>query len=426
MTKRVFYSAIFAGVFGILVWHGIDAGLTAPPEDGDAADYDAIAFNIWQRWGYGYDWDGPERRRFDWSAPESQNVLDPQFSFYPTTYRPPAMPYLLALVYALTHRSLAAWRIVNCAIMAGAITFAAAISRRLAGVLAAVITALLALQSPDLTFYSHMLVTEGVATFLLTLLAWAWLRNGQKGWTTARAAGSGLVFGVLMATRSIFVLWLPLTLVMPTTDDAASPKNRWRLKAVCILVSLIVIGPWWVRNMLVTDAFMPMGTQSAVNMPAGFGPRALRFEGMWAANPGDGADEVAAQRWDPVTAEVQLAKFRSALTLKWMRENPSDVLWLMYLHVWQETRPRGSLVDWLLPLAGVAGILFRKSPVVRVVALLVCANVCSIALTWSVGGRFMVPLQPLLIALIAAMMAAAARFLMNLDTRSGDAAQAGQ
>jgi hypothetical protein len=38
-----------------------------------------------------------------------------------------------------------------------------------------------------------------------------------------------------------------------------------------------------------------------------------------------------------------------------------------------------------------------------------CATLFGIALTWSVEGRFMVPLQPLLIALVGAMAAVVVR-----------------
>ena len=50
-----------------------------------------------------------------------------------------------------------------------------------------------------------------------------------------------------------------------------------------------------------------------------------------------------------------------------------------------------------------------KSPGVPAIVLMVCANILSIAMTYSAGGRFMVPMQPLLIALVAAMMVAVVR-----------------
>ena len=87
-----------------------------------------------------------------------------------------------------------------------------------------------------------------------------------------------------------------------------------------------------------------------------------------------------------------------------MLAHPSEVLQLMRLHVWQEIRPRRDfLANWLLPVAGLAVLFFRKSPGAWVIALMVAANILSVAMTYSASGRFMVPVQPLLIALVAAL-----------------------
>jgi hypothetical protein len=41
---------------------------------------------------------------------------------------------------------------------------------------------------------------------------------------------------------------------------------------------------------------------------------------------------------------------------------------------------------------------------VWVLVLMVAGNILSVAMTYSAGGRFMVPMQPLLVALVAAMI----------------------
>ena len=96
----------------------------------------------------------------------------------------------------MTNRSFAAWRVVHCAIMAGAVTLAAAISAEIAGLAAAPVTMLVALALPLLRLFAHEFRTEGVAALLVTLLAWMWIRNGEKGWTGIRCVTSGVVLGV--------------------------------------------------------------------------------------------------------------------------------------------------------------------------------------------------------------------------------------
>jgi hypothetical protein len=303
--------------------------------------------------------------------------------------------------------------------MAAAVTVAAAISAEIAGIAAAPVTMAVALTLPLLRLFAHEFRTEGLAALLVTLLAWIWIRNGKTGWTGFPCVASGLVLGVLALTRSIFLLWIPLTMLAPGADRS-SGKAAWRGRAISVAVALLVIGPWWVRNCVVLEAFMPFGTQAALNLPAGFGPRALRFKGQWMSNPGDGAPEIAALNLGPVASEVRLAQYRSALALRWIRENPQDALRLMGMHVWQEVKPRRLPYPtgaWLWPVAALAAVYLRRSPGVGVIVLMVAANTLGIALTWSARGQFIAPVQPMLAALAGAMAVAVARTIVEFAGR---------
>jgi hypothetical protein len=410
-VRGLVFVAIFLTSFAVYLMRASQSGaLLEPPEAGDGHDYDAIAFNVWKGRGFGYQWSDEEWRKPYEGIRRYRLLLTRQSEYYPTTYRPPAMPYLLSIVYALTDRSFTAWRVLNCGVMAGAVTAAAAASAQLAGVPAALLTAGVALQSRELTRYSAMFMTEPLATFMAALLAWRWIRNAKDGWTVRNAAASGMVFGGLIAARTLFVLWAPLVFLLPGTDRSFGSKFGWKTKAICLAVALLVMTPWFVRNITVTKAFMPLGTQGGINLPMGFGPRAFRSQGIWASNPGDGWPEIAALKLDVVTSEVMLAKHRSRLTISWMMENPVDVLRLMRLHVWQEIRPRrDTLANWLLPLAAVSAVVLWRSVGVWVLVLMIGANLMSIAMTYSASGRFMVPVQPLLVALASAMPVAVAR-----------------
>jgi hypothetical protein len=65
--------------------------------------------------------------------------------------------------------------------------------------------------------------------------------------------------------------------------------------------------------------------------------------------------------------------------------------------------------------------VLRKYPGVWTVVLVVCANIMSIAMTYSAGGRFMVPMQPLLVALVAAGVVELARQALTLLGRTSAA-----
>jgi hypothetical protein len=408
--RPLLYLAIFVAAFATYASRAHQSGrLAAPPEPGDSHDYEAIAYNLWKLRGYGYYWsDAGYRAPYEGAGPYGR-LLARQSGYYPTAYRPPALPVLLSVIYAVTGRSFAAWRIVNCAIVAAAVTLAAAISAHFSSLLAAPLCAFLLLQSAQLTRYSQMFMTEGIAAFLVTLLAFSWVANSRVPWTTATAAGHGLVLGALLAARSIFVVWTPLTLFVPPVRDASGATRPWLGKAVCILCCLLVIGPWWMRNIIVTESFMPTGTQAPLNLLSGFGPRALTYRGLWRSDRETGTEELRGQSVDPFSLEyeVRLGKIRSAIALKWMREHPVDVLRLMVLHVWQEVRPEGRFPwDWLLPAGVLALLFFRKTPGAAAIALMLAAQIMSVALTWGAGGRFMIPVHPLLVALVCAMFVA--------------------
>jgi hypothetical protein len=419
LYSRLVYVAIFLTAFGIYVSRVVaSGGLREPPETGDGHDYDAIAFNVWQGRGFGYAWSDEAWREPYTGIPRYRLLLTRQSEYYPTTYRPPGMPLLLSAIYALTDRSFAAWRVANCGVMAGAVTAAAILSAQFAGVPAAILTSVVALQSRELSRYSAMFMTEALATFFAVLLAWTWVRNARDGWTVGRAAVSGAVMAGLIASRTIFVLWLPIVAILPGRDLSFGSRFAWRTKAVCLVVALVVIGPWFVRNIAVTNAFLPLGTQGGINLPMGFGPRAFKSQGIWASNPEDGWPEIAAKKLDVVTSEVMLAQYRSRLTIDWMLAHPREVLQLMRLHVWQEIRPRrDGLFNWLLPAALLGALVLRKRAGVWVIILMIGANIMSIAMTYSASGRFMVPVQPLLIALAVAMAVSLARDAVALAGR---------
>jgi hypothetical protein len=420
LLRKLVFVAIFLTAFGIYVMRIVTSGgFHEPPETGDGHDYDAIAFNVWKGRGFGYEWSNQEWRQPYVGIPRYRLLMTRQSEFYPTTYRPPAMPYLLSAVYAIAGRNFAAWRVVNCAVMAAAVTAAAAIAAHFAGVPAAILTAAIVLQSLELTRYSGMFMTEPLATLMVAVVTWLWVRNASTGWTVSSAVASGVAMGLLLAARTIFILSTPFLVVLPGKDKSFGSMFAWKTKAVCLAVAIVVISPWWIRNVVVLDAFMPLGTQGGINLPMGFGPRALRHQGIWASNPGDGWPEIAAQKLDIVTSEVMLAQYRQKLTLNWMRDNPREVLLLMWLHVSQELKPgRDFFSRWLLPCAALAALVLRKQPGVWTVVLVVCANIMSIAMTYSAGGRFMVPMLPLLVALFAAALVELARQALTLLGRT--------
>ena len=98
-----------------------------------------------------------------------------------------------------------------------------------------------------------------------------------------------------------------------------------------------------------------------------------------------------------------------------MMDNPGQVLYLMWLHVSQDLKPgRDFHSRWLLPAAALSALMLWRFPGAWVLVLMVCGNILTIAMTYSAGGRFMVPVQPLLAALVGAAAVYGARQALTL------------
>jgi hypothetical protein len=102
-----------------------------------------------------------------------------------------------------------------------------------------------------------------------------------------------------------------------------------------------------------------------------------------------------------------------------MRAHPRDVVNLMGLHVWQELRVRRGRTDWtlLVPAIVVALVFFRRHPGTPIMALILAAMLMSIALTWGSVGKFIVPVHPITVAIVAAMVVAIVRSVVSAARR---------
>ena len=420
---------IFLCAFGALSYRIVQIGdFDTPPFGGDERDYEALAFNLWKGRGLGFFWSDPEWRAPYLRAPETARAVDGLASgFYPTTYRPPAFPALWALTDAVVGRDFGVIRIVNAALMAGAVALAAAIALEFAGIAAAVLAAVLLLQTPDITLFARERQAEPLATLLVSLIVWLWVRSSRRPASIRAAAVSGAVLGLLILSRSMFVFWLPMALLLPASAAVASGAGKWRVRAYCLVACLLVVAPWWTRNIVVTGAFLPTGTQGHINLPSGFSQRALDNEGRWRSNPGDGAAELEAAGIDPfsIEYEVRLAQHRFGLAVAWMRAHPGDVVRLMGLHVWQELRPRRGRTDWMLVIgaAALALGLFYRHPGTPTVALALAAMLASVALTWGSIGKFVVPVLPTAMAMIAAMVVTIVALVLRTVRRDSSVAR---
>lgn len=246
---------------------------------GDAVDYDRIAGSIAD--GHGY---GPTVI----AAPGTASA-----------YRPPGYPYLLALVYKLSGNSWTAGRLLGAVLGALAVFALMMLADWLRDRPTAVAAGLIAAVYPPLLDSSAgALLSEAlfVPAMLGTLLAAVAYRRSER--RLAWAVAAGVLCGVAALTRGNGILLLiPLALALWMAPGAA---RRGRVVALtgAVVVLVLVLAPWTVRNFDALHGFVPISTELGPTAAAVYDPA---FLSQPASQPASGprsvgGPDVAARR----------------------------------------------------------------------------------------------------------------------------------
>lgn len=230
----------------------------------DSVQYDRIAVSIAHGHGFGKTLFAPDRG--------------------PSAFRPPAYPYVLAGVYAVTGDSRTASRIVGCALGAVSVALiyllAAALSGPGLGLLASAIAAIF----PPLVLLSVALNSEVlfVPLELAVIFAAVLYRQGRGG--TPLLIAGGAACGLAALTRpNGWVLLVPLVWAVWLRSGGLG-RPLLRRGAVAILATVVVVLPWSIRNTVVFDSFVPLNTAAGPILAGEYNDTARdypRYPGTW-------------------------------------------------------------------------------------------------------------------------------------------------
>ena len=207
----------------------------------DAADYDRHAHSI--AIGHGY--------------PDSVRVRG-----QPTAFRPPGYPYLLATVYKTTGKRWSAG-LVLAALLGTLIVLLLyvlaewAFDRRVALVaaaLAAVFPPLVALSASLLSEPLFVLIELGLVVAVLGY------RRTSRIWPWALAAGALAGLGALTRANGLLLV-IPAAIGVWTARPLLS-RRALAAPAAVVVVALLAVVPWTVRNAVVMHHFLPGTTQT--------------------------------------------------------------------------------------------------------------------------------------------------------------------
>jgi 4-amino-4-deoxy-L-arabinose transferase-like glycosyltransferase len=377
-------------------------GLNQPPRtSGDEPGYDSIAWELSRGRGFQLNYADPGfRALYEDAARENPGLYTlsddgPQID----VTRPPLYPLLIAATNKLFGRQLWGIRILDAlalAIVCGlAVTFLVARWGAVPGVICGVLFILVDTRT---RLYARAILTEATAAALVAVFCLCWLTYQQRpSWRGAVACG--LCLGLALLNRTAFLLWIPtlglaLGLVAVCTEQ---PRNWRRAAAHMLLFGLtcaVVFAPWAARNLSVTGRFLPLGIQGKRQLSAAFGDHAWQARGLWvnlAAT--DFYEELELEEHSPfLERRLAEADFSSRRAKEWIVSNPLKALALVPLKIGQEFRPRAISEAILLVLSFVGACAMWPRPEGKALLAVVLANALAIGATWSVEGRFLVPM----------------------------------
>jgi 4-amino-4-deoxy-L-arabinose transferase-like glycosyltransferase len=373
------------------------------------------------------------------SIAEGEGYSDTLAHGRPTAFRPPGYSYLLGGVYRLAGVESApldervhAARVTGALLGAAIVALIGVLAAQLWGPRVALVAAALAAVYVPLITVGGAVMSEPLFTVLMLGALVAAIAHRRSGRGLRLAAVAGLLTGLAILTRPNGAVLLPLLAVAVW----ARPRGRWtslRAPAVLVVVAVLAVVPWTVRNAVELDSFIPVTTQlgsalagtyndQARNDPVN--PAAWRsikhipahadlwrrirsipepeLERRLRARAGD---DIAAH--PAYVAEVGFWNTVRLLDLAGFTRARQTAATVGIDHGWADA---GVVCFWLFALVALAGACTRRarrSPaVVWAVPVLMAAGVVFLTLE---TPRYRMPIDPFVVLLAALAVTAAAR-----------------
>jgi hypothetical protein len=287
---------------------------------------------------------------------------------------------------------------------------------RLAGFVAYAIVAVY----PFLLLYQAVLVSETLFnTFLIMGIASLyWWRD--RGLRIDRVFFlTCLCLGLATYTKATLTM-LPPLLIASATLGARDLRLTFRVLLIAALVHAVLLAPWWVRNYELLHAFVPFTTSAAENLYLGNNPRNPMVGIDWSAN----ADPEVVDRIRAIPDVVEQEHAFAAEAIRYIVADPAAFAQRMgrkFLRFWNvvpnaaEYRSPwyriGSAASFgpILVFSILSAILWWRRLLVAAPILLLVTYFTVLHIVTIASLRYRLPLEPFLIAMASAPIAAIAR-----------------
>lgn len=412
--QRVLLVAILA--FALAVRLAYVALAPMPPLRYDALGYDATAKRLIAEHYYAYGSSGELTKR-------------------PNAVVMPGYPVFLAAVYEADNHlfngggHLTAARLAQALLGAGLVLLVYLVGRRVAGASAGLVGALLAAAYPPAIATVGALWTEALFAFVLMGMLLLVLRATEKP-TWQRFALAGAALAIAAYVRPPAVLWAPFAAAYVLAS--LGWRRGIEYAAIAFAAACLVLAPWWTRNALVYDRFVPLNTLTA---------RPLLETSVPAERTGPVPNQVT---WPPALLNDEFAlnsywtRTAMANDAAWLRRDARDFVSLRVERAVRQVREpylpfAEPIPDWLvgasrswhalLLLFGAVGlIVLRRQRTAWLLASVPAYTFAFYALTFP-DRRYMYTVTPVLAVFAgAALVALAAR--VAADVRAPAAGEA--
>jgi 4-amino-4-deoxy-L-arabinose transferase-like glycosyltransferase len=392
------------------------------PDYIDGWDYDNLAINISRGKGFGNEYGIPEWRETYIPADTDGRYSAPLASypeFHLTTYRPPLYPFMIAGFYKIFDRQFIPIFLFQIILYSLIIAMVVFVSYKIGGLFPAIFTLAVSLGDETLGLFQTLFMTEMLAVFLATLYLVIYLEFSGEN-SRKFSLVSGILFGLLILTRSIFILWLPVVSILHfllLSKSEAKNTKALLLTAMFVGVTILVITPWSVRNCLMLKRFAPFGTQSGANLLVDYSDGMLASNGRWDFHLAMDVKSkiVLDEKLIGLERDSNYSQVAEASAREWIKNNISKLPTLFWVKVktlwWPDDNPDQRI---LIILSVIGFLFFYRTKEGLIFSAFLLANTVAVGLTHNhFGGRFLIPNYGVLYVLSGFAMAAPLVWLNN-------------
>ena len=261
---------------------------------------------------------------------------------YNYAYRPPLFPAFLSIFFFLGIESLIAVKVLTAAVFSTSIILVWRICRKMFGGLSGVIGGALFTISPWFITMPNYLLSENLFIPLFLLFALGLLRAFRNGRSSSYAL-AGVFCGLAALTREI-MLFVPviLLIVLLICKDKSFTLKKLLLLA---LLQAMIIAPWTARNYTIFNRFIPISTNSWINLYIGNNPV---YENIYSFRWTIPAGTKWNEREQPEGRDEYEVMVRSREeAIRYIKSNPAAFIDRFLKKVWRFLTPHFELIGIL-------------------------------------------------------------------------------